>query len=196
MRKNVVSPAEKDAALKRLRAVIGAKAVRLLRKDKATLKVWRMTCPPSWSVEGPRGAQYWHSAGQLLRPNLRLFDLFKNSAEEVPSKFRLRRPRESKYRLKPIYCSRQQKEKTMYNDEFRLTPTRRKLLKILSDGKWHRKFQNIGIQTINLMVDQGYVRLRFFSVIPGFPVSRSKTSGFVEGKITPAGRKLFKQNSK
>ena len=66
-----------------------------------------------------------------------------------------------------------------------LTPSRRKFLELLADGKWHRKFHGIRAATIDLMSELGFVSLRYFST------NREKTEGYIKAKITHAGRILL-----
>ena len=68
-----------------------------------------------------------------------------------------------------------------------LTPARKRLLELLSDGKWHRKFPGIGLGTYDMMQILGFVRQRFVDKKP------EKTGNwFVEARITLKGRFLLK----
>lgn len=68
-----------------------------------------------------------------------------------------------------------------------LTPKRKKLLELLSDGKWHRKFLDVGVKTFDLMQELGFVRMRCMDKKPW------KTDNWsVEARITLKGRYLLK----
>lgn len=68
-----------------------------------------------------------------------------------------------------------------------LTPARKRLLRLLSDGVWHRKFPGIGVGTFDLMQELGFVQQRFIDKKP------EKTGNWtVEARITPNGRFLLK----
>jgi len=69
-----------------------------------------------------------------------------------------------------------------------LTSKRKKLLELLSDGKWHRKFPSIGIQTFDFMQELGFIRIRHIDKNPW------KTNNWtVEAHITLKGRFLLKK---
>jgi len=71
-----------------------------------------------------------------------------------------------------------------------LTTKRKKLLEQLSDGKWHRKFPRIGIGTFDLMMELGFIRIRFLDKRP------HKTNNWtVEARITMRGRFLLKNKT-
>jgi hypothetical protein len=68
-----------------------------------------------------------------------------------------------------------------------LTPIRKKLLKQLSDGKWHRNFPEVGIKTFDLMRELGFIRVRHIDKSP-----RKINNWAVEARITMKGRFLLK----
>lgn len=72
-------------------------------------------------------------------------------------------------------------------DYVELTPARKKLLELLSDGKWHRKFLGIGIRTFDLMQELGFIRMRHIDKKPW-----KTTNWLVEARITMKGRFLLK----
>ena len=68
-----------------------------------------------------------------------------------------------------------------------LTTARKRLLDLLSDGKWHQEFPNIGIQTFDLMQELDFIRKRHIDKKPW------KTNNWtVEARITLKGRFLLK----
>src|SRR3989344_6249108 len=58
---------------------------------------------------------------------------------------------------------------------------KRKLLELLSDSKWHRKFLGISVKTFDLMQELGFVRMRFYG------------DHYIEARITIKGRFLLKR---
>lgn len=73
-----------------------------------------------------------------------------------------------------------------YNGQ--LTPVREKLLKLLSDGKWHRKFPGISAKTFIFMREFDFIRQRFFLAEKN---SQIITMELMEARITPKGRFLL-----
>ena len=68
-----------------------------------------------------------------------------------------------------------------------LTSARKRLLELLSDGKWHRKFPGVGIKTFDLMQELGFIRKRHIDKNPW------RTNNWtVEARITLKGRFLLK----
>ena len=69
-----------------------------------------------------------------------------------------------------------------------LTPARKRLLALLSNGKWHRKFPGIGIKTFDLMDELGFIRKRHIDKKPW-----ETENWTVEARITLKGRFLLKR---
>ncbi len=68
-----------------------------------------------------------------------------------------------------------------------LTPSRKKLLEQLHDGRWHHKFPGIGIRTFDLMSILDFIDVKFSSKNP------DKTNNWkVKARITQKGRFLLK----
>lgn len=75
--------------MKTLSEVIGPRAMRALKEDRAVLKIWRQSTPHNWWIESKKGLQLWHSGttdGSDLPtylPNLKLFYEVEESDEKV-----------------------------------------------------------------------------------------------------------------
>ena len=69
-------------AMKRLRAIVGAKAFHALRCG-CRLYIWRQSTPHNWYIETSRGNTLWHSAPGEPSPNLAMFTEVETSAEHV-----------------------------------------------------------------------------------------------------------------
>ena len=60
----------------------------------------------------------------------------------------------------------------------KLTPASKKLLTLLSDGKWHHKFHGIGTEVFEVMRKWGFLKIRFIN---------KKKCGPVKAIITKKG---------
>lgn len=92
--------------LEELRGKLPRYALQRLRAGKATFNVWRGTTPWNRWVEGPRGAQLWHSGDDERGPSLLAFELLEESKDRVAHHWIHGdggQPFHSTYVLKPEY---------------------------------------------------------------------------------------------